>query len=314
MKRPGTHTHTDLPQRCYKLLLLLAAAIWGLGTCVIKDTVDAFPPAWLMGLRFFSAGIIILLVCWRRIRRFLNRDVLIAGSVIGLAIGPAYLCNTIGLAYTTASKSAFLTSTYVVMVPFIAWAVSQQRPTSKNLIAAFVAAVGVAFVSFASADTLQSEGFSFGIGEGLTLLSAFFLGLHLAISARLSVGRDPLTLTAIQFIVGGLVGMAFAYATCGPVSFDALAQPDVLANLAYLVIFASCIALSLQNIGVKHVAAAPAALFLSTEGLFGAIFAVILFGDAITPFLMAGFACIAASIVINEAIPAKGEIDRRRQP
>ena len=49
---------TTLPQWGYKAMLLGAAAIWGLSTCIIKDTVAVFPPAWLMGIRFFLAGIL----------------------------------------------------------------------------------------------------------------------------------------------------------------------------------------------------------------------------------------------------------------
>ena len=50
--------HAPAPLWTYKALLLAAAAIWGLGTVVIKATVDTFPPAWLVGVRFTAAGII----------------------------------------------------------------------------------------------------------------------------------------------------------------------------------------------------------------------------------------------------------------
>lgn len=296
-------SHKSPPQWFYKCLLLAAAAIWGLGTCVIKDTVADFPAPWLMGLRFFCAGLVLLVVCWPRVRKFLTPDTIGAGIVIGLALGPAYLCNTVGLTGTTASKSAFLTSTYVVMVPFIAWAVSRQRPTKFNLLAALLSVVGIGFVSFSGN---AEEGLSFGFGEALTLLSAFLLGVHLAVSAKLSEGRDALTLTAVQFITGGIIGMAAGFVTSGAPPLQQLVQPDTLLNFAYLVIFASCVALSLQNIGIKHVAAAPAALFLSTESLFGVLFAVLLFGDALTPFMVLGFACIAAGIVMNETL-ARGK-------
>ena len=46
----------------YKAFLLVATAIWGLGTVVIKSTVDEFPPAWLVGVRFTVAGIILGIV------------------------------------------------------------------------------------------------------------------------------------------------------------------------------------------------------------------------------------------------------------
>lgn len=287
----------SLPLWVYKGLLLLAAAIWGLGTCVIKDTVGTFPAAWLMGLRFTFAGLILFVVCWPRIRKSLTKGTIAAGIAIGFALGPAYLCNTLGLTDTTASKSSFLTSTYVVMVPFIAWVVSKQRPTLRNIFAALIATVGIALVSFSGDKEIT---LSFGFGEAITLLSALLLGIHLALSAKLAEGRDPIALTAIQFLVGGIIGMLAAFFIHGPLPTASLMQPDVLANLAYLTIFASCIALSLQNVGVAHVAAAPAALFLSCESLFGVAFAILLFGDAITIFMLAGFACIAIGIIMNE--------------
>lgn len=307
MAKSRTHTTRILPTWFYKCLLLGAAAIWGLGTCVIKDAVSTFPAAWLMGLRFFCAGLVLLVACWRRVRMHLSRDTIAAGIIIGLALGPAYLCNTVGLTGTTASKSAFLTSTYVVMVPFIAWAVSRQKPTRLNLVAAALAVLGIAFVSFSGSEGVQV---AFGFGEAFTLLSAFLLGLHLAISAKLSQGRDVLTLTAVQFIAGGVIGMAAGFASSGVPPMDQLAQPDMLLNFLYLVLFASCLALTLQNIGIKHVAAAPAALYLSMESVFGVAFAVLLFGDALTPLMLVGFACIAAGIVINETLPIKRELDK----
>ncbi len=54
MSRSNTHKTIF----AYQVLLLLAAAIWGLGTVVVKDTVSLIPPAWLVGIRFTSAGVI----------------------------------------------------------------------------------------------------------------------------------------------------------------------------------------------------------------------------------------------------------------
>lgn len=116
---------TTLPQWGYKAMLLGAAAIWGLSTCIIKDTVAVFPPAWLMGIRFFLAGILLLIVFRKRVAQCLNREMLVAGAIIGLVLAPAYLLNTSGLQFTTASKGTFLTGTYSIMVPFIAWAISK---------------------------------------------------------------------------------------------------------------------------------------------------------------------------------------------
>ena len=240
---------TPLPQWGYKAMLLGAAAIWGLSICIIKDTVAVFSPAWLMGIRFFLAGILLLIVFHKRVAQCLNREMLVAGAIIGLVLAPAYLLNTSGLQFTTASKGTF--------------------------------------------------------GEAIMLASAFFLGLHMAVSARLSDGRDALVLSAIQFIVAGLIGMVWGAATEGAPNLATFADPSVFAGMTYLVVFASCGALCFQNIGNKHVPAAPAALLLSTESLFGVTFAVLFFGDTLTITAVIGFALIAFGIAISETFPLK---------
>ena len=61
-----------LPPWSYKGMLVLAAAIWGLGTVVVKDTVDALPPLWLVGVRFFFSGLILLAVCFKLVRTHID--------------------------------------------------------------------------------------------------------------------------------------------------------------------------------------------------------------------------------------------------
>ena len=77
-------SHSSKPLWLYKGLLLLAAAIWGLGTVVIKSTVDVFPPLWLVGVRFGCAGLVLGAVTSTRIRPYLNSDHVRCGAVLGV--------------------------------------------------------------------------------------------------------------------------------------------------------------------------------------------------------------------------------------
>ena len=287
-------------------MLVLAAAIWGLGTVVIKDAVDTFSPLWLVGLRFSIAGVVLAVICWKSVRKNLDRDTLGAGAFLGLFVAAQFVFNTAGLTDTTAAKSAFLTGTYCAFVPFLAWAISRIRPTIYNIVAMALCVVGVGFVSFADG----FESFSFGFGEAITLLSALFVGLHIAFMAKLSVGRDPITLTVVQFIVAGILGSAIAFAIDGPLDTAALGNPELLGSILYLALFASCLSLTLQNIGLAHVPPAPAALLLATESVFGVLFSIVLLHEIVTAFMVIGFTLIGAGIVVSEALPLK----KRRIP
>lgn len=291
--------HTDRPLWTYKVLLLLAAAIWGLGTVVIKSTVDSFPPAWLVGVRFTAAGIILGAAMLPRFRRALDVDHLKKGGVLGVWLFLAYWANSTGLTDTTASNSAFLTSLYCVIIPFLGWALRGPRPTRFNIASAFVCVAGVGCVSFAGL-----SGFSLRFGDLITLLSALFLSFHVLYTAKYARGRDMTLLTVVQFLVAGVLGFAAGLAFEPMPDFASLGV-DTWTSLGYLAVFASCIALLLQNIAVAHVAPAPAALFLSTESVFGVTFSIIFLGEALTAPLFAGFALIFAGIVVSEYLPQR---------
>ena len=290
-------SNRHIPLWIYKVMLVVAAAIWGLGTVVIKDTVDALPPLILIGIRFTLAGLILTLFFIPRVIKHFNTEHLVAGVVLGIALALGYAFNSEGIAYTTASKSSFLTATYCVLVPFISWIIAKQRPHMHNLIAAILCIVGVWFVSMQA-----GTGFDLCLGDVLTLISAFFLGLHLALVSRLANGRDMVVLTCFQFVVAGVVvgiiGLIFE-----PVPGLEVFDANVMFNLFYLIVFASCLTLTLQNVGLAHVAAAPASLLLATESIFGVVFSIVLLGDVMTSRLLIGFFFIGLAIVVSEVAP-----------
>ena len=210
-------TPASLPLWTYKAFLLVAAAIWGLGTVVIKSTVDAFPPAWIVGVRFTAAGIILGVVMLPRFRKRIDAEHLCKGSVLGVMVFLAYWSNSTGLTDTTASNSSFLTSLYCVIIPFLGWALHGPRPTRFNLAAAVVCVAGVGCVSFAGA-----AGFSLRFGDLITLLSALFLSFHVVYTAKFAPGCDMTLLTVIQFLVAGLLGLAAGLALEPMPNFAAL--------------------------------------------------------------------------------------------
>lgn len=281
-------------------MLVLAAAIWGFATVIIKDTVDILPPLILVGVRFTCAGLILTVIFIPYIFKYFDAPHVVASLILGAILGLAYAFNSEGIAHTTASKSSFLTATYCVLVPFISWIISQQRPCAHNLIAAILCIIGIWFIS------IQKDiGFSLCLGDILTLVSAIFLGLHLALVARFAEGRNMFVLTAFQFVVAGIlvgvIGLIFE-----PIPVDAHFTSNTYFNMFYLIVFGSCITLTLQNVGLAHVAPAPASLLLATESIFGVIFSIIFLGDIMTVRLIIGFVLISIAIVVSEVIPQLG--------
>ncbi|WP_172136942.1 DMT family transporter [Adlercreutzia sp. ZJ473] len=288
----------NIPAIVYKLMIVVATVIWGFSFVVMKDAVSVLEPAWLIGVRFALTAAVLTAVFFRHLRAALTREYLVAGGILGALNFLAFWTQTIGLAHTTPGKNAFLTATYCVIVPFVFWLIAKKRPTSFNLVAAVMCVAGVGMVS------LSSGALTVEFGDFMTLVCAVFFAVHIACVAKFAQGRDVLALTVYQFWVGGICGVAIGALTEAPPNVAAL-SPEFLFNLFYLVIFASCVALVFQNVALAHVPPAQGSLLLSLESVFGVLFSVLLYGEQMTPRLLAGFALIFGAIVVSEVLPEK---------
>ena len=303
MEKTSQHTGQPkiraLPGFAYKLMLLGATIIWGFAFVVMKDAVDVLPPAQLIGARFLLTGLLMAVLFHRRLRGSLNAGFLGAGLALGAVTFLAFWVQTVGLADTTPGKNAFLTATYCVIVPFMLWAVARKRPTVVNVGAAVLCVAGIGLVSVA-AGTL-----TIGFGDLMTLLCAVFFAAQIIAIARLSQTYDVLGLTVYQSLFGGMLGLLLGVATEPFPGLTAVANPDFLLNLAYLVVFASGVCYVLQNVGLAHVPEAQGSLLLSLESVFGVIASVLFYGEVVTGRMMVGFVLIFAAILISELAPQR---------
>lgn len=301
----------NLMTKRYQFMLLLAAAIWGLGTVFIKGIVEDIPPFWLVGIRFFCAGLVFLSVFFPQLVRLHREERLFEHIRISLLLGvlmiSGYMFNSWGLVGTTAANSSFLTGLYCVIVPFVAWIISRTRPTAFNIIAAVLCVVGVGLVSLSGAD-----GFAMGWGDAVTLVSAVLMAIHLAATSKLAPGRNIMVLTFLQFLFGGALSMAFASFLEPVPSFEMLVMPEMIGSILYLILFATCAALLFQNIGLAKVPAASGSLLLSFESVFGVLFSIAILGEVITLPMLAGFSLIFVAVLVSEWLPGSAIMGKVR--
>lgn len=287
----------NIPASVYKALIVLAAAIWGFSFVVMKDVVAVMPPAWLLGIRFLIAAVILLVVLHRRVRRHFSTRALGAGLVLGLFDFLGFWTQTIGLQHTTPGINAFLTATYCVIVPFAWWLVARKRPELFHVGAALIAIGGIWLVSVSA----SSGALTLGIGEGFTLLCAIFFAVHIVFVSRFSQAHDVLTLTVFQFFTEGVLGCCAgaAFETFPPLS---AITPDIAGQILFLSIFASVVAFGIQNVSLAYVPPSQAALLLSLESVFGVLFSILLYGESLTARLVVGFALIFVAVLVNEVV------------
>ena len=189
-------------------------------------------------------------------------------------------------------------------MPFLWWVIARKRPTVFNLGAAVLAVAGIWLVSV----TGTGEALTIGFGEGMTLLGALLFAVHIVFVSKFAREHDVLVLTVFQFLTEGALGCVMGASFETPPLLSAF-TPELVANMAFLAVFASVVAFGIQNVSLAYVPPSQASLFLSLESVFGVLFSVMLYGEQIGLRLVMGFALIFVAIVVSETFPLK-----RREP
>ena len=285
------------------LCLLVAAFIWGTAFVAQQTAMEDIGPWLFTGLRYTMSALIVLPFALREARRgqTLGGTGLQLMAVVGLAFFAGAILQQIGLMTTTVTNTGFLTGLYVVMVPFIAWALLRRAPHFIVWPAAVLSLGGTWLLGGGSFAALNE-------GDWLVLIGAVFWALHVAL---LGLGAQrtgrPVTFACAQFVIAGTIALAVGLAT-EPLNMDALmgAAPELL----YAGVISGGIGFTLQAIGQQHTPPGDAAVILSGEALFAALAGGILLGDRLGLLGWIGCAAILTAILLVELIPLA--IRRRR--
>ena len=276
-----------LPQ----IALLTAAIVWGISFVVIKNSLDAVPPAYLLAIRFTIACAVLALLFHKKLKTIDLRTLACCGAA-GFCLFLAYMTQTIGITDTTPGKNAFLTAVYCVIVPFLFWAVGGNRPTLWNISAAVLCLAGIGFVSL-------TNGFSISMGDSLTLVGGLFYAVHIVVLAKVCNSFDPGLCTVIQFGTAALCSWVTGALTESFPPLTAFTGSGLM-EILYLSLFASAVAILFQTYGLKYASPNTGSILLSLEAVFGVAFSMLLYGEKLTPSLLLGFVLIFLAVITSE--------------
>ncbi|MDM7324695.1 MAG: DMT family transporter [Thermus sp.] len=240
--------------------LNLLTFLWGTTFVVVKGAVGEMAPSLLVFLRFLLASLFFLPWAGR-----LPRGVWGPGMELAFWLLLGYASQAIGLMYTTASRSAFITALNVVLVPLILGLAG--RSLGGVWVAALLAFLGVGFLSY---DPRQPP---LNAGDFWTLLTALTYALYIV---RLEVHAKTfpaLPLTAVQ--VFGTALLAFPWALWEGFRLEGVPWGAVL----YLGVAATALTTWLQTWGQRYVPAPQAAILYTLEPVWATLFAFILLGE-----------------------------------
>ena len=281
---------------------LFITMIWGGSFVVMKNSVDLVPPSYLLALRFTLAAAFMALAFPGRMKK-LDRGSLTCGLIMGIFLTLAYLFQTYGIKYTTASKNAFITALYVVLVPFLYWKISKKRPGLNQIAAGLVAVIGLSLL------TLKHES-GINLGDALTFLCGVCFAVHMICTEEYTKRCDPILLAMVQVAAVGVFNWLLAPFLDGPGAFDPaiLLHKSLILGLLYLSLICTTVGFLIQTVGQKYLSANTVSLLLSLEAVFGTLFSVSFLGEVLTGRMILGCVLMFSALLLSElrfTVPGK---------
>ena len=273
-----------------KSALFLTAMLWGTTFAIGKLATEAFSTSFIIALRFSVASIALFVVAFPYLK-MINRQYIRDGIWMGITLFLSYILQVAGLSQdTTPGKSAFLCTTYCVLVPFIHWFATKRKPKVLHVLCVFICLFGIGVLS------LQG-GFGMSIGDVLTVLSGVPCAVNIVISSIVCEKKNPLLLTTIElWVVAVLAWICVLFTNSFPTTFPI----ETVGGIVYLGLIATALCLFLQSYGLKYAEASIGGMILSLESVFGVIFSVIIYREEITLRMLLGFAIIFVAILLSQ--------------
>lgn len=279
-------------------ILTLCALIWGFAFVAQSNATSTLSAAAFSGMRFVFSffGLLIVYAIYYAVNKKRGNKLLpwslqtfVGGVLCGLALYLAMLCQQMGIATTTVSKTSFITAMYIVIVPLVGVA-ARQKPGTFSIPAIVIAVLGFYFMCI-------TENFKVTVGDALVLMCAAMYSMQILFIGIYVEHSDPVRLTLVQFATAallGIIGMAIAGFPSG------VSIKDTMFEILYLGILSGTIGFTLQTSGQKRVAPSVATLIMSMESVVGLVGGVIFLHQIPSPREILGCLLVLFAVVLAQ--------------
>jgi drug/metabolite transporter (DMT)-like permease len=270
------------------LYALLSAILFGISTPAAKAFLGWTDPTVLAGLFYCGAGVGIALIR-RFVRPMLSRPGIgemalrhgdlpwLTGAIIaGGVIGPVLLL--VGLSRTDAATASLLLTLEGVATALMAWFLFHENFDRRIVLGMACLLTGVVILSWSGQPTLSSV-----VGPLAIIGACVAWGLDNNLTRRVSLS-DPLQIVELKGLVAGPVNVGLGVWMGGKL-------PGVLMVVAAGMVgfLGYGVSLVLFVMALRHLGSARTSAYFSTAPFFGAVAALLAFGEPITlPLVIAG--------------------------
>ena len=282
------------------LLLVLTMGLWA-GNFILARAVHAdIPPLSLSFWRWAVAAVILLAMTGHAMpahaavlaRHWKLLAALAASGVVGFTVG-----LYIGLGTTTVINAALISALSPIFIAAVSFVLTRDAITPRQM-AGIAASLAGAVVIVSRADAAALAALELNRGDLWVLAATASWALYSVLLRRLPPSLPAAVMLSAATLLGAAM-LAPLYAwELATVGGFAVTWANA-ASIGYLALFVSVIGFVFYNRAVADVGAIRAGLFIHLIPVFSVILALIVLGERLRPFHLAGALLIALGIYLT---------------
>ncbi|MCS7228526.1 MAG: DMT family transporter [Candidatus Kryptonium sp.] len=282
-----------------ELLLLFITFIWGGTFSIVKTALESVSPLIFLGIRF-GISMVLYLLFFPGSLKHLNYTSLKHGLIIAFFLFAGFAFQTVGLKYTTASKSGFITGMLVIFTPIAQVIIERKTPKLGNLVGIVLVTIGLLFLTSKESSIenfIFSLGRDFTIGDFLTLLCAVMFALYIVYLDIYSRLHPTSILVLIQLATTSIASFLIA-----PFFEDIKLNFtfQLFFALVYTSLLATILATYIQTEYQKFTTPTRAAVIFTMEPVFAGAIAWVFLNEHLSSFALLGSALMLGGLLISE--------------
>lgn len=280
------------------LALITIQILFGINFSTSKVIVEQMDPVIWSNIRFFLAGIgmLIITLVAKRPHPKIDKEFLmpiVPLSMFGMALGQGLFLY--GLKYTTSVNTAIITTCIPILTLLIVVLRKQESLTVFKAIGFTMAFGGVIFIRDFENFQLSSNTF---IGDVMVFLGALCFAVYLSYGKKFLIKYDNLWITTWMFLISGIVMTIWNIPKWPTFTLPNMTTLFV-SSAAYTIIGATLITYFLNNWALKRAPSGNVALFIYLQPIVAGIIGWYFLDEIITLRTLFSSALIMSGLAIS---------------
>lgn len=276
--------------------LILVTIVWGSTFLIVKDTVSTVNEYLIV---FIRSGLAFLAMFFFQLftdrKKLWNKKAFFYGSIMGMLMAITYGAQTIGLKYTSTGHSAFITSSAVILVPFILFFLFKNELLRIDIIAVIIVSAGLFLLTYDFETDIN-------IGDLITIITAVSYAFHVVLAGQFVKKSGATTMVTYQFLAAAIVGLFMFTVTDHEV---VTISTKAWYSLLYLGLVGTLFCYFITVWIMNYVSALKVAIIFSLEPVFAAIFGYYFIHEILNFKELAGAFFILAGVIVHSVLKNK---------